>query len=88
MSQSDCEPRRLLEQPKQIISVETDEARVRPEASEVDRLWAANAKASEIYGWTPSHGGLGGFHKGIAKTVEWFSEPANRAAYKPGTYNV
>ena len=70
------------------IAVETDEARVRPEASEVDRLWAANAKASEIYGWTPSHGGLGGFHKGIAKTVEWFSEPANRAAYKPGTYNV
>lgn len=70
------------------IAVETDEARVRPEASEVDRLWADNSKASQIFGWSPEHGGLEGFRRGIAKTVEWFSEPTNRAAYKPGTYNV
>ncbi len=70
------------------ITVETDEDRVRPAASEVDRLWADNTKALQIYGWKPNHGGLDGFYRGIAETVEWFSVPANRAAYKPGTYNV
>lgn len=69
------------------LQVTTDEARVRPADSEVDRLWADNSKAQETFGWSPEYGGLEGFDRGIAETVEWFSDPANRAAYKPGTYN-
>lgn len=70
------------------IDVEIEESRVRPAASEVDRLWADNAKAGEVYGWSPEYGGLDGFQRGIAETVKWFSVPENRAMYKPGTYNV
>lgn len=70
------------------IEVQTDEDRIRPADSEVDRLWADNSKASEIFGWTPEYGGLDGFYKGIAETVSWFSDEGNRALYKPDTYAV
>lgn len=69
------------------LRVTTDEARVRPAESEVDRLWADNTKAREIFGWSPEYGGLDGFERGIAETVQWFSDPANRWAYKPGRYS-
>ena len=69
------------------LAVTTDEARIRPADSEVDRLWADNTKAKTLFGWSPEYGGLDGFERGIAETVAWFSESANWAAYKPGTYN-
>lgn len=70
------------------LEVETDEARVRPKDSEVDRLWADNSKADRLFGWSPEYGGLDGFYKGIAETVEWFSDDENRSIYKPDTYAV
>jgi dTDP-glucose 4,6-dehydratase len=69
------------------LRVTTDEARVRPSDSEVDRLWADNTKAHEIFGWSPAYGGLDGFERGIAETVAWFADPVNRSAYKPSTYS-
>ena len=69
------------------LQVKTDETRVRPADSEVDRLWADNTKALEVFGWSPEYGGLDGFQRGIAETVQWFSDSANRSAYKPGTYS-
>lgn len=70
------------------IEVETDPDRVRPEGSEVDRLWADNTRARELIGWTPNYGGLDGFKRGIAETVEWFADPANRARYTSDRYTV
>lgn len=66
----------------------TDEGRLRPEKSEVERLWAANDKAREILGWTPRYGGLDGFRRGIALTIDWFLDPAHLAFYKPDVYNL
>jgi NAD dependent epimerase/dehydratase len=70
------------------LTVSTDEARQRPANSEVDRLWAANDKALSLFDWEPRYGGIEGFHRGIAETVEWFKQPENTAAYKVDTYNV
>ena len=70
------------------IEILTDEQRLRPEKSEVDRLWAANDKAARLLSWRPSYGGLDGFRRGIAETVAWFREPSNLAAYKPEIYNL
>jgi dTDP-glucose 4,6-dehydratase len=70
------------------ITVDTDEARIRPSDSEVDRLWADNSKAERVFGWSPAYGGLDGFFRGIAETVSWFSVEENRSTYKPGTYAV
>lgn len=70
------------------IDILTDEQRLRPEKSEVERLWAANGKARELLGWEPRYGGPGGFRRGLAETVDWFKRPANLVGYKTDIYNV
>jgi NAD dependent epimerase/dehydratase len=69
------------------IEIITDEQRMRPEKSEVERLWASNTKASELLDWHPQYGGRDGFMRGIKETITWFREPTNLSAYKPDIYN-
>jgi dTDP-glucose 4,6-dehydratase len=70
------------------IQIETDAGRLRPEKSEVERLWASNEKAKALFGWTPTYGGREGLKRGIAETAAWFLEPRNLAAYKTDRYNI
>ncbi|AND91127.1 NAD-dependent 4,6-dehydratase LegB [Bradyrhizobium diazoefficiens] len=70
------------------IEIETDEARLRPANSEVERLWADNSKARQQLGWAPEFGGLEGMRRGIENTVSWFTNPANLSRYKADVYNV
>jgi len=70
------------------LEIETDGARLRPDASEVERLWADNSLAGELLGWSPSFGGRDGFRLGIEKTVEWFRDPENMSRYDPACYTV
>ncbi len=70
------------------IKIVSDAERIRPADSEVERLYAGVEKARRLFSWAPEHVGRDGFAKGIAKTVEWFQDPSNLAAYKTGQYNV
>jgi dTDP-glucose 4,6-dehydratase len=70
------------------IEVETDEIRLRPQKSEVERLWADNTKAKTLLNWTPAYAGRDGFKKGLAKTIEWFTDPNHLKLYKAGVYNI
>jgi dTDP-glucose 4,6-dehydratase/UDP-glucose 4-epimerase len=70
------------------IEIETDEARLRPANSEVERLWADNSKARQQLGWAPEFGGLEGMRRGIEQTASWFTNPANLSRYKADVYNV
>lgn len=70
------------------IEIVSDDQRLRPEKSEVERLWAANDKARELLGWQPDYGGIDGFRRGLAETAAWFMEPARLARYKPDQYNL
>ena len=70
------------------IEIITDEARMRPENSEVERLWADNTKARRLFGWQPDYGGREGFKRGLAETAEWFMNPANLTGYKADRYNI
>ena len=70
------------------IEIVSDEQRLRPEKSEVDRLWASNTKARELLGWQPQFSGRDGFVRGLQETVEWFAVPSNLAAYKANIYNL
>lgn len=70
------------------IEIITDEARFRPENSEVERLWADNTKAKELFGWQPIYGGREGFKRGLAKTADWFKQPKNLSTYKADIYNL
>ena len=38
------------------IEIKTDSQRLRPEKSEVERLWADNSKARRLLGWEPQYG--------------------------------
>jgi len=70
------------------VEIICDEQRLRPEKSEVNRLFAGIDKAKEVMSWSPEFEGLEGFKKGVAKTIEWFTNPDNLANYKTDRYNV
>lgn len=70
------------------VEIVPDEARLRPEASEVERLFAGTEAAQAAFGWAPEHGGRDGFARGLAETAAWFRNPANLSAYKTDRYNV
>ncbi|MBT3396640.1 MAG: SDR family NAD(P)-dependent oxidoreductase [Alphaproteobacteria bacterium] len=65
-----------------------DPARVRPDASEVDRLLASNDKAKSLLGWAPDPGGREGLLKGLEATAAWFSEPENLKRYSGQDYKI
>lgn len=70
------------------VVVVQDEARLRPQASEVERLFAGTRAAEEMFGWAPEFGGRDGFVRGLAETAEWFQNPGNLAGYKTDLYNI
>lgn len=70
------------------VEVPSDEARMRPADSEVERLFAGVEKARKLFGWLPAHGAREGFARGIAKTAEWFQDPTNLSIYKASKYNL
>lgn len=70
------------------VNIISEDARTRPEKSEVTRLWAANEKAKRLLGWAPEYAGLDGLHRGIGETVDWFTRPENLTRYKADIYNV
>jgi NAD dependent epimerase/dehydratase len=70
------------------VAIECEEERLRPAASEVERLWADNGKARKLLGWQPQFGGLDGLSRGLELTIKWFSDPAARAHYRVGRYTL
>jgi dTDP-glucose 4,6-dehydratase len=70
------------------IDIVEDQQRLRPEKSEVERLFASNEKLRRLTAWTPAHDRLDGFRRGLAQTVAWFTAPGNLAAYKTDIYNL
>jgi len=70
------------------IELVQDDQRLRPAASEVDRLHACTDKARRLLDWSPRYSGVDGFRRGLAQTVAWFKDPVNLARYKPDAYNL
>lgn len=72
----------------QEIRFVTDEQRMRPTGSEVERLWADNTKARTLINWQPEYADVEGLRRGLGETIAWFSDSANLRQYKAGTYNI
>jgi dTDP-glucose 4,6-dehydratase len=70
------------------IEIEQDTVRLRPERSEVERLWASNSKAQELLGWSPGFSGVDGLRKGLEQTITWFTKNENLSRYRANTYNL
>lgn len=51
-----------------------EQSRIRPEHSEVERLWADNSLARLLLGWVPKYSGTDGFRRGLIETIEWFEK--------------
>lgn len=62
----------------------TEEHRIRPENSEVRRLWCDNTKIKQLTGFEPMYD----IDAGLTKTVEWFMRKENLRKYKSDIYNV
>jgi len=61
-----------------------DEQRLRPEKSEVNRLWCDNKKIKALTGFES----MIDITEGLRLTVDWFLNPENLKKYKSGIYNV
>ncbi len=62
----------------------TEEERLRPEKSEVERLLGDNTKIKKLTNWTPKYS----LDEGLKITIEWFKNKENLRLYKPDIYNV
>ncbi len=70
------------------VDVVTEDQRIRPDASEVERLWASNDKAKEVLDWAPAYGERDGFKRGLEQTIAWYADPAHAPLYKADLYNI
>jgi NAD dependent epimerase/dehydratase len=71
----------LIKPDTKIVS---DSIRLRPEKSEVKRLFGSNQKIKELTGWSPEYS----LEKGITETINWFSNKNNLQLYKHSIYNI
>ena len=70
------------------IKIQTQEERLRPEKSEVNRLWAENEKIRDLTGWEPRYPGIEGLKKGLSRCIDWYKDPVNLARFKTEIYNI
>ena len=70
------------------IIIETDKSKIRPNLSEVERLYGENKKLLSLTNWEPQYGGLDGFKRGLKLTIEWFSKKENISLYKKEGYSI
>ena len=64
------------------IKITSDEQRIRPKDSEVDRLFADNKKLTQSTSWQPQFS----LKQGLTETIEWLKR--NNSKYKSDLYNV
>lgn len=66
------------------IDIECDAQRLRPVASEVERLCCDNTKISALTGFKPGYS----LEEGLKLTIDWLRVPENLQRYKADIYNV
>lgn len=62
----------------------SEEQRLRPAKSEVERLLGSNKKIYSLTSWKPEYT----FDKALHETIEWFKQESNLKRYKSDIYNV
>jgi dTDP-glucose 4,6-dehydratase len=64
--------------------IESEDIRIRPDKSEVRRLWGSNLKAKKLINWEP----MVTLEDGLTETNEWFKKNENRQLYNKITYAI
>jgi len=66
------------------VKIVSDDMRVRPLKSEVERLLGSNKKIIKLTGWKPEHD----LERGLLETINWFRDAKNIINYKTMIYNI
>ena len=66
------------------VALISDKQRIRPQKSEVFRLWCDNNKIRKLTGFEPEYD----IRKGLQLTIDWFTRSENLSKYKANIYNV
>ncbi|MEM6376693.1 MAG: NAD-dependent dehydratase, partial [Bacteroidota bacterium] len=74
----------IIDQINPNATIVQDAQRMRPNKSEVYRLYGSNAKLKSLTDWELKYS----FAEGIKETIEWFSDKSNLSAYKANIYNI
>jgi len=69
---------------KSDVTFITEDQRLRPEKSEVFRLWCDNSLINQLTGFKPSFS----IERGLQETINWFLNPENLKKYKSDVYNT
>lgn len=72
---------KIINPAAQVVS---DDVRLRPEKSEVERLYGSNKKILEYTQWKQRFS----LDEGLKQTIEWFKDKENLKQYKADIYNV
>lgn len=64
------------------VQIRREKSRMRPEKSEVERLFSDSSKAKRLFGWQPKTD----FRQAVEKTISWFEKNLER--YKGDIYNI
>tara|TARA_A100001011_G_scaffold400030_1_gene511843 strand:+ start:3542 stop:4543 length:1002 start_codon:yes stop_codon:yes gene_type:complete len=70
------------------IEIISDDNRIRPEGSEVSRLYGDNKLLKNLTDWKPNFSGIDGFKRGLKLTIDWFSKEENLNFYKTNLYTI
>ena len=69
---------------KSDVTFITEDQRLRPEKSEVFRLWCDNSLINQLTGFKPEFS----IEDGLRETITWFLNPQNLVKYKSDIYNT
>lgn len=74
----------IIRQINPAAKIVSDSQRLRPEKSEVYRLYGSNDKIMAHTNWKPQYS----LAEGLAQTINWFKDPSNLSQYKADIYNI
>ena len=78
----------ILELMEAQVEIACEQERLRPEKSEVERLYADSSKVRKLTNWAPKLEGLEGLKAGLNETITWFQNPAHLQQYKVHQCNL
>jgi NAD dependent epimerase/dehydratase len=76
--------REIIDQINPTARIVSEDIRIRPEKSEVERLLGSNEKIRRLTGWLPAYT----LKQGIRETIEWFKDEENLRRYQWDVYNI
>ena len=74
----------LISQINPDAKIVQEQQRIRPEKSEVFRLYGSNEKIQNLTDWKVTYS----LADGLRETIEWFSVKQNLNQYKHDIYNI